>query len=88
MTAPALKRTRKPASARAAAKAVQDSPAVSKKQSDVSPRIALDSEEVARLAFSYWESRGCQGGSPEEDWYRAEETLEANGAAGTNKRVV
>jgi len=29
-------------------------------------------EEIARLAHSYWEARGCQGGSPEEDWYRAE----------------
>jgi hypothetical protein len=29
-------------------------------------------EEIARLAYSYWEARGRQGGSPEEDWYRAE----------------
>jgi hypothetical protein len=29
-------------------------------------------EEVARLAHSFWEARGCQGGSPEDDWYRAE----------------
>ncbi len=29
-------------------------------------------EEVARLAYSYWVSRGRQGGSPEEDWLRAE----------------
>jgi DUF2934 family protein len=29
-------------------------------------------DEVARLAYSYWESRGSRGGSPEEDWYRAE----------------
>jgi len=29
-------------------------------------------EEIARLAYSYWEGRGYQGGSPEEDWYRAE----------------
>lgn len=28
-------------------------------------------EEVARLAFSYWEARGYQGGSQEEDWFRA-----------------
>jgi hypothetical protein len=34
-------------------------------------------EEVARLAYSYWESRGCAGGSPEEDWLRAEEELRA-----------
>ncbi len=29
-------------------------------------------EEIARLAHSYWEARGCVGGSAEEDWFRAE----------------
>jgi len=28
--------------------------------------------EIARLAYSYWEDRGGDGGSPEEDWFRAE----------------
>jgi len=32
-------------------------------------------DEIARLAYSYWEARGCQGGSPEEDWLRAEQEL-------------
>lgn len=32
-------------------------------------------EEVAELAYLYWEARGCQGGSPEEDWLRAEQEL-------------
>jgi len=32
-------------------------------------------EEIAKLAYSYWESRGCQGGCPEEDWIRAEAEL-------------
>ena len=40
----------------------------------------LDYEEVARLAYFYWESRGYQGGSPEEDWYRAEEELRKRSA--------
>ncbi len=35
----------------------------------------LDPEMVARLAHSYWEARGCPGGSPEEDWFRAEQEL-------------
>lgn len=34
-------------------------------------------EEVRALAHSYWLARGCQGGSPEEDWRRAEEELRA-----------
>jgi hypothetical protein len=43
----------------------------------------LDREEVARLAYSYWQERGCRGGSAEEDWRRAEETLQTrlNGLA-------
>jgi hypothetical protein len=32
-------------------------------------------EAVAALAYSYWETRGYQGGSPEEDWVRAEQEL-------------
>ena len=32
-------------------------------------------EAIARLAYSYWEVRGDQGGSPEQDWLRAETEL-------------
>jgi hypothetical protein len=31
----------------------------------------LTDSEIATRAYSYWESRGFQGGSPEDDWYRA-----------------
>ena len=34
-------------------------------------------EQIASLAYSYWEARGCQGGSPEEDWLRAEQQFAA-----------
>ena len=34
-------------------------------------------DAVARLAYSYWQARGCQGGSPEADWLRAEQELAA-----------
>jgi hypothetical protein len=41
-----------------------------------SPDEALSSQEkIAALAYSYWEARGYQGGSPEEDWLRAEREL-------------
>jgi hypothetical protein len=33
-------------------------------------------ETVAVLAHYYWLMRGCPEGSPEIDWYRAEETIE------------
>jgi hypothetical protein len=32
-------------------------------------------EEIAGLAYSFWEARGYQGGSPEEDWFRAVQEL-------------
>jgi hypothetical protein len=35
----------------------------------------LSHEEIARVAYSLWEARGCQGGNPEEDWTRAEQQL-------------
>jgi hypothetical protein len=34
-------------------------------------------EAVARLAYAYSEARGFVGGSPEEDWLRAEQELRA-----------
>ena len=40
-----------------------------------SPDAVVEQEEIARLAHSYWEERGCQGGSPEEDRLRAEQEL-------------
>jgi hypothetical protein len=30
-----------------------------------------EQDEVARLAYTYWEERGRTHGSPDEDWYRA-----------------
>jgi hypothetical protein len=31
--------------------------------------------DVAELAYSYWEARDRKGGSPWEDWFRAEREL-------------
>jgi len=44
----------------------------------VAPEI--DREAVARLAYSYWEQRGYQGGFEQEDWLRAEQELLARQA--------
>jgi len=32
-------------------------------------------DDIARLAYFYWEARGGNGGSAEEDWFRAEQEL-------------
>jgi len=40
----------------------------------VAPRNATP-ESIGQLAYSYWESRGYQGGDPVEDWVRAEQEL-------------
>ncbi len=32
-------------------------------------------QEIAELAYAYWEARGGHGGSPWEDWFRAEQEL-------------
>lgn len=45
------------------------------------PAQAPSREEVANLAYLYWEARGCQGGSPEEDWIRAEQELQTRVSA-------
>ena len=45
------------------------------------PANAPSQDEIASLAYLYWEARGCQGGSPEEDWTRAEQELRARAFA-------
>ena len=32
-------------------------------------------DDIAKLAYALWESRGGLGGSAEEDWYRAEQEI-------------
>ncbi len=48
---------------------------VSMQTASLSPGAAYD--DIARLAYSYWEARGRQGGSPAEDWFRAEQELKS-----------
>ncbi len=31
--------------------------------------------QVARLAYEHWQQRGCPFGTPEEDWFHAEEQI-------------
>jgi Protein of unknown function (DUF2934) len=51
---------------------------------DKAPQIAqleIAQEEIAKLAYLLWESRGYLGGSPEEDWLKAEALLRSGSTA-------
>jgi hypothetical protein len=45
------------------------------------PAKTVSREDIAKLAYCYWADRGYQGGSPEEDWLRAENTLSSAAVA-------
>lgn len=74
---------RKPSTSRAVrAAAATETSTPDETQADVTPAEASLSaaptptyQEIATLAYSYWVARGQQGGSPEEDWLRAEREL-------------
>lgn len=58
-------------------------PVVAISETTVAPAAQPSTEDISLLAYSYWEARGCQGGSPDEDWRRAEEELRARAQAAT-----
>lgn len=44
--------------------------------------------QIAGVAYTLWELRGCPVGSPEEDWFKAEQELarpQARGATASNR---
>ncbi len=61
----------KPRARKTAAPAAQSAP--TNGQYEASCEIAR--EDIARLAYTFWQERGCQGGSAEDDWFRAENEL-------------
>jgi len=40
-----------------------------------SATAASEPDHVALIAYTLWESRGCPIGSPEVDWFKAEQEL-------------
>lgn len=50
-------------------------PGVSQPETAGEQSRSVSYEDIARLAFSYWEQRGYQNGSPDADWLRAEQEL-------------
>ena len=41
-------------------------------------KTLISHSDIAALAYQLWEDRGCPIGSPEEDWYNAEQQLNAS----------
>ena len=45
---------------------------------------APEPDDIAGLAYTLWESRGCPIGSPEEDWFKAEQALASTAGSENN----
>jgi hypothetical protein len=45
--------------------------------------VAPTHEDIALLAYTYWQERGCVDGCSEEDWARAERELRSRADAAT-----
>src|SRR5690349_10629670 len=74
-TRPRAKRAAEPVAPLAPAAAEQETVAPQVDAPVLATVYVPTNAEIARLAYSYWEARGCQGGCPEEDWLRAEDEL-------------
>lgn len=72
---PRAKRAAEPAAPLAPVASEQESVAPQALAAVPAPVYVPSYDEVAALAYSYWEARGCQGGSQEADWLRAENEL-------------
>ena len=70
--------TAKPKAAAAAthkhASTPKTSQVVAEAAANETPRVPTHAE-IAALAYSYWEARGFQGGSSQDDWFHAERQL-------------
>jgi hypothetical protein len=65
----------------ASAKRVKHTASPAEKPLEPAATVAVcepSEDEIASLAYSYWEARGYTGGSSEEDWLRAERELRGN----------
>jgi hypothetical protein len=49
------------------------SPSESSPPTDISEPVIF--QDIAALAYRYWQARGCPDGSPEDDWFKAEYEL-------------
>ena len=57
----------------------------SESQIENSVTVAPEPDHIAGLAYTRWESRGCPIGSPEEDWFKAEQELASTAGSANNR---
>lgn len=50
-------------------------PKITAESAGVSSHKTPSTDDIARLAYAFWEARGGIGGSAEDDWYRAEQEI-------------
>jgi hypothetical protein len=66
-------------------KAVMETPI----REDAAETAATDfHEQVARLAYALWQERGCPEGTPEVDWFQAEQQLRVEVPTGGRRNKV
>jgi hypothetical protein len=73
----------KPATAKRVKRTAPSSPIAAAAEAPITQPVpnAPSQQQIASLAYSYWVARGSRGGSPEEDWLRAEHELLATSIA-------
>ena len=49
--------------------------------------LTTDTQQIAALAFALWEARGCPEGSPETDWFEAEQQLLGQRRTGAREAI-
>ena len=65
-----------PQTTRSRAKAATDGAAATRQETRERPTAAEPSrEDIAQLAYLFWQARGSRDGSADEDWLRAEREL-------------
>ena len=67
----------KPAGVRKAAAKPRARKALAVAPATAPQRLGITHEEIARLAYSFWEARQSPHASADDDWYRAERELRA-----------
>lgn len=66
-------RATKPSVANPRVKTVKHSKAASAPVAVVEVETVSGHEQISKIAYGYWEARGFEAGSPEQDWLRAEQ---------------